>query len=268
MKIILGGIIVVTLFLSGCKNNQESQSNLKDMNSKLTDKDLAKLKGMRIYFGHQSVGYNIVNGINLLVNDSQPKLEIIEGLPGKDSKPGFYHTPIGKNYFPMGKIDDFVSKMESGTGSNVDIAFFKFCFVDFSKETNVDSLFEYYKKAMTRLRAEFPATKFIYCTVPLVCNNGQIKTFLKLLLGRGNNNKIENIKRNEFNKLIQNEYDNKEIIFDIAKLESDNYKSYFLKNKTKIFTLNPDFSSDGSHLNDLGSKIVAENLLEIIVSLN
>lgn len=268
MKKVLGTLIVLILFISGCNNDKGTSFNLKSMTPKLSDKDLSRLAGKKIYFGHQSVGYNIVNGIKLLINDSQQKIEIIEGLPNKNCKPGFYHSLNGKNYYPVGKIDDFVTKMESGIGANIDIAFFKFCYVDITKETDVDELFDHYKSSMARLKAEFPGTKFIYCTAPLTRSNGRIKTLLKFLLHRENSDKLDNIKRNKFNQHIHNEYDNKEVVFDIAKFESNDYQAFFINNGTKIYTLDPDFTSDGGHLNTLGSKFVAEGLLELLANMN
>jgi len=268
MKKVLGTLIVLILFISGCNHDKGTFSNLKSMNYRMSDTDLSKIAGEKIYFGHQSVGYNIVNGINLLVNDSQKRLEVIEGFPDKNSKPGFYHSLNGKNCYPIGKIDDFVTKMEGGIGGNVDIAFFKFCYIDFSKETDVDQLFEHYKSSMARLKREFPGIKFIYCTAPLTRNSGWLKTLLKLLLHKGNSDKLDNLKRNEFNQLIHNEYDNKETIFDIAKFESNEYQTYFIKDGIKIYAMDADLTSDGGHLNTLGSEIVAKGLIELLVNMN
>jgi hypothetical protein len=267
MKSVFKSLIILILLASGCKNDKGSMSNFNSMNLKISEKDLVKLSGKKIYFGHQSVGYNIVYGINLLVNESQLKYKVVEELPDTNSSPGFYHTLNGKNGDPGFKIDDFVSKMENGVGKYVDVALFKFCYVDFTKETDVKLLFDHYKNSMAKLKAEFPATKFVYCTVPVACNKGGIKTFLKQILGR-NNGKVENIKRNQFNQLVHDEYDNKEPVFDIAKFESYENSCFFIEDSEKIYTLYPAYTSDGGHLNTIGSKIVAKGLLDLLVNLN
>ena len=266
MKNFLRITVIFILLFSGCKNDRNSVNNLGIMDTKISQKDVTNLSGEKIYFGHQSVGYNIINGIKLIANENNTKLDIIEGLPGKDSKPGFYHTTIGKNLDPLYKIDDFVAKMESGVAQHVDIAFFKFCYVDFSYSTDIDQVFEHYKESMIKLKTEFPNTKFIYCTAPLVAESSKIKSLLRFLLGRKSSDKLDNIQRNKFNQLIHNEFDNKELVFDIAKFESNNDRVFFLNGSNKIFTLYSGFTSDGGHLNTTGSKIVASGLLNLLVN--
>jgi hypothetical protein len=238
------------------------------MNSKISENGLTKIATKKVYIGHQSVGYNILNGINILANEFGTKLNIVEGLPDTNCVPAFYHSRIGRNYMPFSKIDEFVAKMEGGIASKVEIAFFKFCYVDFSKDTEINKIFEHFKESMRKLKLEFPDTKFIYCTVPLVSSGVKLKLFMKSLLGRPNNDKMDNIQRNKFNQLILAEYDNKEIVFDIARYESNLYQTYFVMDSCKIFTLNTAYTSDGGHLNDMGSKVVAKGLLELLCNLN
>ncbi len=260
-------LLCASLFFLRCNDKNTTSSNLECMNSQSIDSAFSRLAGRKIYFGHQSVGYNIINGLKLLENSSNNKLQIIEGLPDSNSIPAFYHTSIGSNCNPISKIDDFVAKMESHGSAGIDIAFFKFCYIDFSGNTDVDKLFEYYSKSMMRLKQEFPSTKFIYCTVPLFAAESKLKTLIKIILGRGDNNKAENISRNKFNQLLLEHYGKSEAIFDIAKYESNNYQTYFIKDGSKIFTLYPGFTSDGGHLNEVGSKVVATGLLELLVNL-
>ncbi len=49
---------------------------------------------------------------------------------------------LGQNTVPQSKIDDFVKYIQNGIGAEADIAFFKFCYIDFAKETDIKKLFE------------------------------------------------------------------------------------------------------------------------------
>ena len=90
----------------------------------------------RFYFGHQSVGYNIVEGISdALKENPKIKLNIVETNNAVDSSvPLFAHSQIGKNEDPKSKCEAFVRLMESGMGDGVDIALLKFCFVDVTRK--------------------------------------------------------------------------------------------------------------------------------------
>ena len=59
--------------------------------------------------------------------------------------PVFAHASNGKNGDPKSKIDDLYQDMENGLGKKVDIAGFKFCYVDIKDDTDVNEIFEYYK---------------------------------------------------------------------------------------------------------------------------
>jgi hypothetical protein len=121
---------------------------------------------------------------------------------------------------------------------------------------------------MLQLKHDFPETKFIFCTVPLVSESGRLKTLLKLLMGKGNTNRTENIQRNKFNQLLLKQFASSEIVLDIARFESNNYQTFFMNNNTKIYTLYPGYTTDGGHLNDEGSKVVGNSLLELLANMN
>ena len=91
-----------------------------------------ELKEKKIYFGHQSVGNNIIDGLKDWGRQKpEVKLRIIRLQDSyKIDSPGLYQASIGKNEDPRSKIDAFVAAMRQGIGNSADIAFFKFCFVD------------------------------------------------------------------------------------------------------------------------------------------
>ena len=105
----------------------------------------------RIFFGHQSVGSNILDGIGDILTDNED-LKLIESRNPEDCTGScFFHCRVGTNQDPLSKINDFVSLMETGFGDNVDIACFKFCYIDIQESTNVEQLFKSYRSQMESL---------------------------------------------------------------------------------------------------------------------
>ena len=69
--------------------------------------------------------------------------------------------------------------MEKGIAEKVDIAFFKFCYVDITRETNIERLFEHYVNVMSYLNDKYPGVKFLHVTVPIQETPTNIKTIIK-----------------------------------------------------------------------------------------
>jgi hypothetical protein len=230
------------------------------------------LSEKKIYFGHQSVGFNIIDGLkDLMKENPQIKLNIVESHdPADFSSPLFAHSPIGKNYNPISKIDDFKKFMDNGIGNNADIAFFKFCFVDVTAETDIQKIFNYYREVMNYLKEKYPKTIFVHVTVPLTTVQSGPKAFIKKIIGKPIDGYADNIRRNQFNGMLRKEYEGKAPIFDIARIESTfpNRKSLTFINDGKAFyTLIPEYTHDGGHLNETGRKIVAQSLLVLLAQL-
>ena len=81
----------------------------------------------------------------------------------------------------------------------------------------------------------------------------------------------QNIIKNEYNELLLSEYAEKGFVFDIAKIEStypDGKRSTFTRNGKTYYTLVPEYSRDGAHLNETGRKIVAEQFLILLAKLS
>ena len=154
--------------------------------------------------------------------------------------------------------------MENGIGNKADISFFKFCYVDINPETNVEKVFTEYENTMSRLEKTYPKTMFVHVTIPLTTTQTGIKAWIKKLIGRAIGGYDENAKRNEFNDLITEASHQKEPVLDLAKIEStapDGKRSVFTRNGQIYYSLAPIYTHDGGHLNELGRKRVAEQLL-------
>jgi len=249
--------------------------NSKNNSFKLSEQEINSsvktVANMRVFFGHQSVGKNILDGINDISEGANNKINIVESRIADDSsEPAFLHTGIGKNTDPLSKIVDFREIIKNGIGGKVDVAFFKFCYVDFDQITDIQSTFEKYQETMKFLKENYPQTTFVHFTVPLLEARLGMKGYVKKIIGRYNTKREGNIKRNQFNTMLKAEYEGKEPIFDLAGIEStypDGKNETFEKDGRIYYALAPLYTNDGGHLNETGRKVVAEKLLYFLASL-
>jgi len=231
--------------------------DLKDLNStELSKTQIESFKNKTILFGHQSVGANIIQGLNE-ISDS---FNIVKSEKHTATdKPAFIHFRVRKNGDPYSKIDHFVKIMTQS--KNIEIAFLKFCYADIKNDTDVDGVFKYYKKKMGELERKYPKIKIIHSTIPLYKNSGgiiaKIKHFLKL---------DKNIQRNIFNEMMRKEY-SKDILFDLALFESTYPDGRREKAGNNNYSLAKIYTDDGGHLNKKGRQIIASNFINFISKL-
>jgi hypothetical protein len=233
---------------------------------------LQELSQRRIFFGHQSVGYNIIDGIkDVMKENPQIKLNIAKTRKPSDfSAPLFGHSDIGKNDDPTSKTDDFVGIIEQGLGDKVQIVFFKFCFVDVVAGTDVDRLFNDYRSKLAALKEKYPSVALIHWTVPLMTVQTGPKAWIKTLIGRPLEGYDDNISRQQFNDKLRKEYNGKELLFDLAAIEStkpDSSRLSFIKDGKTGYALVPQYTTDGGHLNEMARKLVAEQLLVLLANI-
>jgi hypothetical protein len=226
-----------------------------------------RLAQKRIYFGHQSVGTNIAKGVEALGGEYPDlRLRLAETRsPGALVDPVFAHAMNGRNGDPLGKIADFVESLErGGLGSRADIAFFKFCYVDFGPGTDVEGIFAEYRSTMARLRRAFPNVTFVHVTTPLTVVQSGPRALLKKILGQRLGGAEANIVRHRFNTLMRQEYAGREPLFDLAAVESTapgGRAVTFRDGGASYPALASEYSSDGKHLNAKGARWAAAHLL-------
>lgn len=234
------------------------------------DSAWAQLRARRIWFGHQSVGGNIMQGVaELAAADPRLGLTVKEGAP-TDSAPAFEHSAIGRNGDPGLKTDDFVSTLEGGAARRLDIAFHKYCYVDIVDTTDVDHLFAHYREQMTKLESEYPRVTFVHVTSPLTMVQSGPRAALKKLLGQAPARYASNFKRERFNQLMRETYGPTGRLFDLAAVEStrpDGTRETIALAGRTAYALYPGYSSDGSHLNEAGRRRAAEQLLAMLAQL-
>ncbi len=282
MKFFRKLLVALAILLAGdlnyCLANQEGQQMKYDNLQEVPEKDWDALQLKKIFFGHQSVGANILNGIDLVMKDDQKiKLVILSTINPNDFDGSgiFAHNTIGENFIPQSKIEAFSEIIEDKIGVHINIAFMKFCYVDIGTTTDTEELFQDYRRTFSRLKKTHPHIKFVHVTVPLVVeptgvNKWKVKIIriIKKIMGKYDFD--ENITKNKYNELIRNEYEGREPIFDLAKVEStypDGSRELFIKNGQEFYSLVPSYTNDGGHLNIQGQKTVAEKLLLFLLEL-
>ena len=248
-----------------------SQNNSFKLSEEEINSSVKAVANMRIFFGHQSVGKNILDGINDISEDLNNKINIVESrTTDESSEPAFLHAGVGKNNDHLSKIVDFREIVKNGIGGKVDVAFFKFCYVDFDQTTDIESTFNKYRETMKTLKENYPQTTFVHFTFPLVEARLGLKGYIKKIIGRYDTKREGNIKRNQFNTMLKAQYEGKEPVFDLAGIEStypDGKKETFEKDGKTYYALAPLYTNDGGHLNKTGRKVVAEKLLYFLASL-
>ena len=262
------------IFMLGCGGGEAmtERTELPSM-AGIPDATWQTLAQKKIYFGHQSVGDNIIAGMNELMQ-SHPaiKLKVLEThSPAAFGQPVFAHSEVGKNSDTDSKINAFREYMQKGIGNKADIAFFKFCFWDIRSHTDAGAVFESYKAALAALKKQYPKTKFVHFTVPLMDYPNGIKDKVLRVFQMKNQADLDNIRRNELNDLILTEYRGKEPVFDIAMVEStlpDGRRTGFSREGKTYFTLASEYTDDGGHLAGEGRRHVAEQLLIFLAKLS
>lgn len=238
-------------------------SNLND----IPDASWEKLSQEKIYFGHQSVGFNIIDGIkDLMEENPKIRLNIFETTDSNDFNSGvFAHSKVGKNQDPSSKVGDFVKNIDSGIGKSADYAALKFCYVDLVTQTKVQEVFDNYVKAIKSIKAVYPDLTIIHFTAPLTTNQSTWKTWIKKIMGKKYIwEYMDNGKRNQYNEMLLAEFKGKEPVFDIATIEStrpDGSRCRFEYNGKTYYSMVPEYTNDDGHLNAQGRKLVAAEFL-------
>jgi hypothetical protein len=263
--------IASTLILSGC-TSKANPTNMSQSQPMISLQHLESISKKKIFFGHQSVGYNIVDGVgDVLKQYPAVTLNVTESRePEVFAAPVLAHATVGRNSDPESKINDFAERIRAGIGNRADVAAFKFCYVDVDHNTNVSQVFAKYKRTMTDLAAAYPNTRFMHVTVPLKATSTGWKKYVKSILGKPHPFIMDNLRRQEFNELMRREYAGRQPFFDLAAVEAtraDGSVSFDTSNGAQIPSMANEYTYDSGHLNEQGRKFVAAQFLRALASL-
>ena len=237
----------------------------------INERQWQSLAAKKIYFGHQSVGGNIIQGITeLMAEDPRIQLRIVDATdPASVQGPALVQSHIGRNGDPRSKNDAFAAVLDRGMGRQGGIAMYKYCYLDIEASTDVQQMFDEYRTGITALRAKYPALTIVHITAPLTTVETPLKLLVKQVLGRPTGRDL-NAKRNQFNDLLRQEYGRTSPVFDLARVEStrpDGSRAFFVRRSDTVSMLAPELTSDGGHLNAAGRRAAAEQLLVLLAGL-
>jgi hypothetical protein len=239
--------------------------------------DLEALRGLRIFFGHQSVGANILEGVRTLTART-PDALTISGLRETDSPEAsaaaattatsaervtrgaprppalLLHAKVGRNEDPASKCEAFAEVLDSGRAGRVDVAVLKFCYVDIGSSTDAEALAASYVACLDALSHRHPETVFVPVTAPLRQTPAGPGVWVREFLGRTNHTKAANARRYAYNLLLRRQYAGRPL-FDLAASQStgpDGSRETFVWQGEQMESLRGAYTDDGGHLNAAG----------------
>ena len=261
----------VLLVFTGCQKESVEDEQFYKMYGNVSQDVgtfLKQLAHQKVYFGHQSVGYNIIDGVQHWEDETGIDLSL-ESSRDFSSVPesSFVHFQVGVNKDPRGKIDDFVTLMDQIPEGEDAIAFFKFCFADFHEDTDVDDLFDYFSEKMLYLKDKHPNISFLVTTVPAMAVQKGWRAIAKKILGRAPYGYLQNIRLSEFNQKVLEEFQGILPVFDLAGIEvtrPDGSVETFTHKGSEHPCIPDYYTSDFGHLNDFGARTVSYKLLSFL----
>lgn len=230
----------------------------------VSDAEWQRLAGRKLFFGHQSVGGNVMEGVQeLLRANPRIPLRVVETSDAAQiTTPGLYHGYVGTNGQPDTKLADF-SRIAAAVGDS-GAAMVKFCYVDVEGSTDAAALFGRYRQAVDSLRARHPALTIVHITLPLQVDPGTLFHWRTKLRGKQTPYRTLNTIRARYNQLMRETYGGREPLFDLAHFQSllpDGSVGVVRVDGLDVEYLAQEWSSDGGHLNAAGRQRVAQAFL-------
>jgi hypothetical protein len=253
---------ILAVSLSACRTEKPPASGAGggDMKVTVAADVWTRVARERVFFGHQSVGDNILRGIAELEADigHQP-LRVHDLAQGSVPGAALLHRHVGTNGDPLSKIRAFRETVDS-EASGLDVAALKFCFWDIRRETDVKDVFTKYEQTIAELHDRHPGVRFLHITVPLFAPDEDWRANLRRLFGRPVPRTLDNARRQELSDLIRRRYEGREPVFDLARVEGAP------ETESGVPYLRPELTTDGGHLNAAGRRLAAEGFLRALAS--
>jgi hypothetical protein len=230
-----------------CGARAEPETEARIVVEETVKQDLSTLRGARVFFGHHSVGANILQGLGELSKEAGIDVRIDE-------------APVGENTKPLGKFEDFAERAERNPGDGTQLMAMKLCYVDFQPTTDVDSLVLAYAAAVDRVKKARPGVKVLHVTPPLCTHPTDLKSKLSRTLGKSIWEDQANMRRLEFKRKMIERFPG-EPVFDLSAVEStrpDGTTEAYPVDGKEVPMLWPGYTDDGGHLNGRGRVAAAK----------
>ncbi len=268
MRGVRSAAVSVLLLIAACSPTHEEVSwvEASDIHS-----DLTAISQARVLLGHQSVGRNLLAGLEALAQEAGVPLRILEidGVP-PDSEPGIFHSNIGRNGDPASKCEVFARLLNRPERPRYDVAMMKFCYVDLGRDVDieVEAMLDRYTRTVREIREQRPDVQLVHVTLPLMSDPPGFKTRVKRLIGYPTHRDEDNVLRNAYNRALRERFAG-EPLFDLAAVEStfpDGSGSSFEHQGQPVFTLVQGYTDDGGHLNATGRRRAAEAFVRTLAA--
>lgn len=229
---------------------------------------------VRVLFGLQSIGYDIVNGVpKAFTSAGLARPKVIKWSAAAKTKGPFLATAsIGRDGDPRSKLKAFADLVNEAPRGSAQVALMAFNYQDISAEADVDSLFQSYLATMDSLETANPDITLLYSTVPVTAGNSWREVEAATVEGlSGVTQPVwqDNIARERFNTMIRQQYAASGRLFDIAALQADlgDGKVAAKQHENQLYyVLNPELSSNGRRLNARGSRELATQLMMLVAA--
>ena len=108
----------------------------------LDEAKLAIARETRVFFGHQSVGANILDGLSELCLNNVNTRDPAKPIAQVDAP--ILHAYVGRNTYANEKMIDFAQILDGRKVGDVDVAMLKFCYVDTGHDLSAQKIFDLY----------------------------------------------------------------------------------------------------------------------------
>lgn len=220
-----------------------------------------------IYFGHQSVGRDLMAGINRLNTEGAIGLSLIQtDDPTILTGPAFVHFRAGSNRDYASKNAALLRLLKTRSSADEAVVLLKYCYADLTHDHNPYDIFAAYCEMVETIQAEHPDVTVVHTTMPLTTVESAFRARTSYLMGRPTQ-RSASIARHSYNQLLRAEFVGKQPVFDLARIEAtrpDGTFSTFMWRGSAIDTLAAENTYDGGHLSPSCQLVAAEALLNLL----
>ncbi|NGN93018.1 hypothetical protein G5C66_09755 [Nocardioides sp. KC13] len=232
-----------------------------------SEAELRAVGKTKVFFGHQSVGTNILDGVGRMYAGASLPAPVFADFSAVGEAEGatFIHAHLGVNGDPRSKFAAFADVMDGPAARDVDVALMKLCYADITAASDVRAVFDAYVSTMAEVEEAHPDVRFLYTTAPLTADRNW-ESKIKAALGHDDGmGPADNVARERYNALIREKYASTGRLVDIAAVESAGTEERS-QDGNVYYVLNENLTFDRGHLNEAGSEAVAAELLTMVAA--
>lgn len=222
-----------------------------------------------MYFGHQSVGRDIIAGLEALNGEHGLGMRFAQTRdPSVLAGPAFVDFFAGENTRPSTKNRALLQQLDARPVRDEAVVLLKYCYVDINELTDVQGMFDEYRRTIEIVRSRHPDVTIVHVTVPITSVESGAKATLKSLLGRPTL-RSANVRREKYNSLVRSAFAGREPLYDLAAVEAAGPPGLASASRVAndVAPLDAAFTHDGGHLNTLGARAAAAAMLDVLGAL-